>query len=106
LVAEVARTKHVPPSLLTVARGGIGARIVSAPEEYFQMMDALGVAERAQLEFELESDPGPRFRVQVAQTSGPRSRRVELAAADADAAAARALEEVGDGWKVLHVEAL
>jgi len=47
---------------------------------------------------------GSRFRVRVSQVSGPRSRRVEVEAADADAAAEAALASLGDGWKVLDVE--
>ena len=104
LKVEVVRTKTVPQSLLAAAKGGIGVRIVSAPEEYYQMLASLGVSERAKPQFELEREPGPRFRVHVAQIGGPRSRRVELAAPDEDAARTRALEELGDGWKILRVE--
>ena len=106
LKVEVVRTKTVPQSLLAAAKGGIGVRIVSAPEEYYQMLASLGVSERAKPQFELEREPGPRFRVHVAQIGGPRSRRVELAAPDADSAGAKALEELGGGWKVLRVEAV
>jgi hypothetical protein len=120
MVVEVVRTKSVPPRLLTVAQGGIGVRIVSAPEEYFQFLNSIGVAERqavasagghggeagAALDggVELERDPGPHFRVRVGQLSGPRTRRVEVAAPDAEAAAELALEELGTGWKVLGVD--
>ncbi len=105
LKVEVVRTKQVPQNLLAATKGGIGVRIVSAPEEYYQLLAGLGIGERAaEPTLELELEPGPRFRVQVAQTSGPRSRRVEIAAPDAETAGARALEEVGDGWKVLRVE--
>jgi PilZ domain len=119
MVVEVVRTKSVPPRLLTVAQGGIGVRIISAPEEYYEFLNGIGVAERqvspredggagatAALDggVELESDPGPHFRVRVGQLSGPRTRRVEVAAPDADAAAALALQELGDGWKVLGVD--
>ena len=106
LKLDVVRTKTVPQSLLAAAKGGIGVRIVSAPEEYYQMLASLGVSERAKPQFELEREPGPRFRVHVAQIGGPRSRRVELSAPDADTAGAKALEEVGGGWKVLRVEAV
>jgi len=118
IVVEVVRTKVVPPRLLTVAQGGIGVRIANAPEAYYQFLTELGIAERfvtaAEASEESESelapgpdaDAGPRFRVRVSQTSGPRSRRLEISAPDAETACTRALEELGDGWKVLGVESL
>src|SRR5215813_10784715 len=48
----------------------------------------LGINE-AKPAFELEREPGLRFRVYVAQIGGPRSRRVEVAAPDAAAAGVR-----------------
>ena len=38
MVVEVARRKQVPPQLLTVAHGGIGVRIVSAGEGFYQVL--------------------------------------------------------------------
>jgi len=35
LMATVARVRMVPPSLLTVAQGGIGLELQNPPEEYF-----------------------------------------------------------------------
>ena len=35
---EVARRKQVPPQLLTVAHGGVGVRVLSAPEAFFQLL--------------------------------------------------------------------
>ncbi len=104
LKVEVVRIKNVPQNLLAAAKGGIGVRIVSAPEEYYELLAGLGIHERAKPTFEFEREPGLRFRVYVAQIGGPRSRRVEVAASDTDAAAARALEELGGGWKVLRIE--
>ena len=106
LKVEVVRTKQVPQSLLAAAKGGIGVRILSAPEEYYQLLASLGINERVKPQFELEREPGPRFRVHVAQIGGPRSRRIELGAPDADSAGAKALEELGGGWKVLRIEAV
>jgi hypothetical protein len=107
LVVEVVRVRQVPQALLAAAKGGIGVRIVNAPEEYFQLWDETGQAERSAGEFELE-EPAPatgsQFQVYVAQTSGPRSRRLMITAPDPDAAGSCALEAMGEGWKVLRVE--
>jgi hypothetical protein len=43
LQVEVVRKVVVPVQLLKVARGGVGVRIVNAPEAYYQFMDELGV---------------------------------------------------------------
>jgi hypothetical protein len=44
---EVVRKVVVPARLLKVARGGVGVRIINAPEAYYQFMDGLGVTEDA-----------------------------------------------------------
>src|SRR5262245_3205812 len=106
LKVEVVRTKQVPPNLLAAAKGGIGVRIISAPEEYYGLLAGLGINERAKPTFELEREPGLRFRVHVAQIGGPRTRRVEVSAADEDSARLRAIEELGGDWKVLRVESI
>jgi hypothetical protein len=43
LQVEVVRKVVVPARLLKIARGGVGVRIVNAPEAYYQFMDGLGV---------------------------------------------------------------
>ncbi|HVN38663.1 MAG TPA: PilZ domain-containing protein [Myxococcota bacterium] len=43
---EVVRRKQVPPQLLTVAQGGIGVRILSAPESYYRFLQELQEKER------------------------------------------------------------
>jgi PilZ domain-containing protein len=43
---EVVRRKQVPPQLLTVAQGGIGVRIISAPEGYYRFLHDLQEKER------------------------------------------------------------
>jgi hypothetical protein len=40
---EVVRKVIVPARLLKVARGGVGVRIINAPEAFYQFMDELGV---------------------------------------------------------------
>jgi len=44
LQVEVVRKVVVPARLLKVARGGVGVRIINAPEAYYQFMDDLGVS--------------------------------------------------------------
>jgi hypothetical protein len=41
---EVVRKVVVPARLLKVARGGVGVRIINAPEAYYQFMDDLGIS--------------------------------------------------------------
>src|SRR5262245_29716831 len=111
LVVEVVRSLHIPQNLLMAAKGGIGVRITSAPPEYQQLVNSLGLMDSVDLvcEPELEPEPateGRRFRVHVAQTLGPRTRRMDIDAPDAETASAHALEQLGDGWKVLRAEPL
>ena len=99
---EVARAKPVPPSLLAAAKGGIGVRIVNAPEEYDHLLAQLGIGQHSE-PFELECEPGHQFRVHVAQLGGSRSRRVDVTASTAAEAGALALEQLGSGWKVIRI---
>jgi hypothetical protein len=97
---RVARRRMVPRRLASLASGGIGLRVESAPEEFFQL---LAGARPAPAPAAAEPEPGRRFRVRVQQTSGPRSRTLVLAARDAADACARAVTEIGEGWSVLEV---
>jgi hypothetical protein len=45
LQVEVVRKVIVPVRLLKIAHGGVGVRIINAPEAYYQFMDDLGVTE-------------------------------------------------------------
>jgi len=54
---EVARKVVVPPRLLAVAHGGIGVRILHAPEAYYTFMETLGIG----------SDPG-QFKANAVKT--------------------------------------
>jgi hypothetical protein len=102
ILVEVARAKPVPPNLLTLAKGGIGVRILIAPEEYDHLLAQLGIGPHAE-PFELECEPGHQFRVHVAQLGGARSRRVDVTASNVDEAGVLALEQLGSGWKVIRV---
>ena len=43
LVVDVMRKLLVPRPLLTVAQGGVGVRIVSAPDAYYDFLSRIGV---------------------------------------------------------------
>ncbi|MBW2494923.1 MAG: PilZ domain-containing protein [Deltaproteobacteria bacterium] len=129
---EVVRKVVVPSHLIKVARGGVGVRIINAPEAYYQFMDELGVTADAgtskieQLESrrarpaaesqvselgdpepEVETKPpAPRaqFRVRIKQSQGPRSRTVSVEADSEDDARHQALHAAGAGWIVLGAE--
>jgi len=128
---EVVRKVIVPTQLLKVAHGGVGVRIINAPEAYYQFMDALGItadsgeskikqlenrraksaaaSALAEAESEPETDdepraPQPRFRVRIKQSQGPRSRTLSVEADSEDDARCQALHAAGAGWIVLGVE--
>jgi hypothetical protein len=141
---EVVRRKQVPAQLLTVAQGGIGVRILTAPEGYYRFLHDLQEKEReaqrqAAQAAETETakpraaappqkpaaapkpaapprpaapppkppeKPLPRFRVRVCQTQGARSRVIDVAASNADAASRQVLGELGEEWKLLKVDPL
>lgn len=130
---EVARRKKVPPQLLTVAQGGIGVRILSAPEDYYTALAALsgpsrdmrgsakppvaggpsrrksstaGPVARAP-GTPAAPDPGlPRFRVRVAQVNGTRTRTIRVSARNEAQARRQVMDDLGDEWKILEVCAL
>jgi hypothetical protein len=136
---EVVRRKQVPAQLLTVAQGGVGVRIISAPEQFYRFLQELQEKERemrgdggsgdtvpvvpsrpaaAKPQPASAARPAPAakpappaqppkatFRVRVSQTSGARSRILTVGADNAEQAGKLALKELGDGWKILQVEA-
>lgn len=102
LQVEVVRKKVVPPQLRTVAGGGLGVRIVRAPEEFYRHLGA--AADAAKAGPDGDAPAGNPYCVRVSQISGPRSRRLRVVCADEEEARREALEAVGEGWKVLEVE--
>ena len=113
LRARVARAKHVPSHLTTVARGGVGLRLHHVPAKYLEAIAALesGKPLRANVTQDAAAEKGeaalrPRFRVRVQQSDGPRSRRIELHADSVEQARALALQEVGKGWEIVSADAI
>lgn len=117
LQVEVVRKVVVPPRLLAIAHGGVGVRILNAPEAYYNFMGSLGIGSDPG-EFKADPNranasgegagagepPGQRYRVRVKQTQGPRSRVLDVTAGDEEGARSQALAELGEGWEVLQVE--
>jgi hypothetical protein len=79
---EVARRKKVPPQLLTVAHGGIGVRILSAPEGYYEALTAINGPSRdvrggaAARRRQTEAGRRATSRVAGGSVSGPTPERV------------------------------
>jgi hypothetical protein len=131
---EVARRKKVPPQLLTVAQGGIGVRILSAPEAYYTALaelkgpnrdvrggatprpaarrpgpakpSASGPVARAPAAPASPDPELPGFRVRVAQVNGTRTRTVRVSARDEAQARLQVKDDLGEEWKILEVSAL
>lgn len=112
LRAKVVRNKQVPPQLTSVARGGVGLKIVDAPNAYYATIASLeGGDSRRQTGAPAASPAAPkpagmRFRVRVKQSDGPRSRSVEVLADSPDEARARVLAEVGGGWEAVAADSI
>jgi hypothetical protein len=129
---EVVRRKAVPAQLLTVAHGGIGVRILAAPELFYQLLTttrgpSTGGTRRAPGVERAAGSPPParpaqprrgpaparapvaprvpavRFRVRVSARHGARSRTLQVEAADEAAARREVSEELGDDWKILEI---
>lgn len=129
---EVVRRRAVPAQLRTVAGGGIGVRILSAPEAFYALIAAeqesraseedagasvgparqrptsppRGSCEAQAPPAEAAARAPARFRVRVRATQGNRSRSLEVEAGGESEASRLALEELGEGWKVLEVSPL
>ncbi len=134
LQVEVVRKIVVPARLLKIAHGGVGVRIINAPEAYYQFMDDLGVTEDVgtskleQLEnrraksaaapavaaAKSKSEPAPEAE---AEPSAPQPQfrvrikqsqgprsRTVSVETDSEDDARQALHAAGAGWIVLGVE--
>jgi Tfp pilus assembly protein PilZ len=108
LRAKVARNKQVPPQLTSVARGGVGLKIIDAPAAYYATITALEGTDTAG-QPNVSAAPQPartRYRVRVKQADGPRSRSVEILADSPDDARTLALAQVGKGWEAVTADVL
>ena len=108
LRARVVRNKQVPPQLTSVARGGVGLKILDAPAAFYETIAALEGSDTPR-QPAASATPQPaktRFRVRIKQADGPRSRSVEILADSADDARALALAQVGAGWETVGADVL
>ncbi len=111
--ARVVRHRSVPANLTSIAQGGVGLRILEAPPSFYERLrgevEGATNTRTATAPAPLQAAPAPapsapRFRVQMKQTEGPRSRILDVAAETADAARAAALAQLGSGWEALGAE--
>jgi hypothetical protein len=133
MLVEVTRRKQVPAQLLTVAHGGIGVRILSTGEEFFQLLaniQGTGDKEKSRRSKGRGSKPAARpdrIRSKPAQADsgaapkpaaeappgakefrvrvrlGSRTRTLKVTAADEAAARVGVCEDLGEAWKILEV---
>jgi Tfp pilus assembly protein PilZ len=104
--AQVVWQRVVDARFRSVATGGVGLKIRSAPEPFYTLLLQLSGAALPPAPEAPSPAPGPRYRVRVKQRTGSRTRSLSLNARCADAARRRALEQLGAGWVVLEVEPL
>lgn len=123
LQAAVVWRRRVSPRMTGVNQSGMGLRLLNRPTAWQTMMsDLLGSTSSPDLgqpdvaeptsahrveEPPTESTPAPepvfRFDVRLAETGGPRSRRVVVEVEDETAAGKEARRIAGEGWTVLEI---
>ena len=107
--------RMVASHLRSITQGGVGVRIVSAPDAYYRFISAVagdvpiprsladaGPAEPAP-ESDLES-PGLEYRVRVKQEGGSRTRLLTIQSVSEEEARNGVLEIVGSGWVILELK--
>lgn len=114
--ATVVWKRLVPPRLRSLAQGGLGVRIQQADETYYRLLAGWmredpkradrprgpsAATADADEPFDLTS-----YRVRVRSVAGPRTRTLTIEARSVEAARGEALRYVGEGWRVIDVEAL
>ena len=116
ILTVVARQKLVPPQLLTVAQGGIGLQLrEDPPVAYHDLLEEMGLSVRP-----IPSRKKPaaervstnsakvqlrRFRVSVESTDGSESNTFLVTSGSEEGAREKVLADIGEGWKVIEVEA-
>jgi hypothetical protein len=109
LLAVVARARRVPSRLASVAHGGLGLQIRTAPNAYYEFVAEFSKDQAAPAPPTPGPSPEPasseaQFRVRAQQSGGPRSRTLTVGADSPEQARTVALRQLGEGWTVLDVE--
>ena len=109
LRAAVARARRTPARLASVATGGIGLLIRTAPNAYYEFLAGISPehpkpAPGAPGPSPEPAPPTSRFRVRAHQTGGSRSRTLKVGADSPEEAKQLALRQLGEKWAVLDVE--
>jgi Tfp pilus assembly protein PilZ len=108
--ARVVWKRKVHRSAHSLADGGIGLEIEGVSEAYEQFIRALvpGLAGSPEPTLEAAGDRTPdttlsRYRVRATVEGTPRTRTLEIIAANEEQAGSRVLASLGDGWQVVEV---
>ena len=115
---------RTPPNLASVSASGVGLHITRAPSECYEFLSELTSTELGENPATPARSPAPeepiapvepaaaeppveaetQYRVPVKHASGPRSRTLSVEATSRERAELHVLDELGDEWKVIHVE--
>jgi hypothetical protein len=104
--ARVARRRRVPQNLQSYEAPGIGLQVIDPPPEFANLLAGVRL-EGGAAEPEEETAPAvalPSFRLRLRQTGSPRSRTLQIEAADEAAARAKAANELASGWEIVEIQ--
>ena len=105
LRGEIVWRRKVAPELRSVAQGGVGVRIRSAPESYYALVEQAALAEHSlEASAEKPGESTQRFRARLRHRAEIRTRSLDVDARDRDDAERCALARVGEGWKILEIK--
>jgi hypothetical protein len=107
--------RMVASHLRSITQGGVGVRIVSAPDAYYSFISSVAgdepmprsLADAGPTEPVLEpgsESPGLEFRVRVKQEGGSRTRLLTIQSVSEEEARNGVLEIVGSGWVILELK--
>jgi hypothetical protein len=105
LSAAVARARRTPARLASVASAGLGLRIRTAPNAYYEFLAGITPGrETPAPEAPSPEPPKHQFRVRANQTGSSRSRTLKVGADSPEEARQVAMRRLGAEWTLLDVE--